>query len=369
MTASAAKPREMPLGPVMLDLEGTELTEPERKRLLHPQCGGVILFARNYESPQQLRTLVESIHGLRHPRLIVAVDQEGGRVQRFREGFQSLPALGRLGDLYDREPERALALSETIGWIMAAELRHHGIDISFAPVLDLGHKVSSVIGDRAFHTRPEIIARLANAWIRGMTRAGMEAVGKHFPGHGSVRGDSHHEIPFDSRSLERIEQQDLLPFRRVIATHLAGIMMAHVIYDQVDPLPAGYSRAWIQGILRGQLGFEGAVFSDDLSMSGARSVGGYPERARASLDAGCDMLLVCNNPQGAEEVLEALGDYLDPVAQLRLVRMHGRPGRVAPDLYRSEEWLQAVARLQGFMQAFETADSADLFDPTTEKLQ
>ena len=369
MMEKDGKAREMPLGPVMFDLEGTELTEAERKRLLHPQCGGVILFARNYESPRQLRALVESIHCLRHPRLIVAVDQEGGRVQRFREGFQELPALGRLGELYDREPQRALALSESIGWIMAAELRHHGIDISFAPVLDLGHKISSVIGDRAFHTRPEIVTRLANAWIRGMTRAGMEAVGKHFPGHGSVRGDSHHEIPFDNRSLERIERQDLLPFRRVIATHLAGIMMAHVIYDQVDPLPAGYSRTWIQGILRGRLGFEGAVFSDDLSMSGAQSVGGFPERAFASLEAGCDMLVVCNSPQGAEEVLEALGDYLDPVAQLRLVRMHGRPGRVTPDLYRSEEWLQAVSRLQGFMKEVEAADSADLFDPTTEELQ
>ncbi len=364
-----AEARQLPLGPLMLDLEGLELTDAERRRLLDPQCGGVILFARNYESPGQLRALVTRIHALRQPRLIVAVDQEGGRVQRFREGFQSLPPLGRLGDLYDRDEQRAVALSETLGWIMAAQLRHHGIDISFAPVLDLGHKTSSVIGDRAFHTRPEAIARLANAWIRGMNRAGMEAVGKHFPGHGSVRGDSHHEIPFDRRELATIEQHDLQPFRRVIGTHLAGIMMAHVIYERVDPLPAGYSRIWIERILRGELGFAGAVFSDDLSMSGAHSVGGYRERARAALAAGCDMLLVCNNPDGAEEVLDELQGHLDPVAQLRLVRMHGRDRRVPQNLYDTEQWLQATAELRAFQQEIEGADSGDLFDPTTENLQ
>ncbi len=363
------EPLQRPLGPVMADLEGLALSDTERRRLLHPQCGGVILFARNYESPEQLRALVAEIHALRQPRLIVAVDQEGGRVQRFREGFQSLPPLGRLGDLYDRDEPRAIELSETLGWLMAAELRHYGIDISFAPVLDLGHSHSSVIGDRAFHLRPDAIARLGNAWIRGMTRAGMEAVGKHFPGHGSVRGDSHHELPFDRRELATIERHDLVPFRRVIRTHLAGIMMAHVIYERVDARPAGYSPVWIRQILRGDLGFEGAVFSDDLSMSGAQSVGGYPERARAALDAGCDMLLVCNNPDGADEVLEALGDYLDPVAQLRLVRMHGLPGRLPEPLFDSEEWRRAVDRLKAFHREIEGADSADLFDPTTENLQ
>jgi beta-N-acetylhexosaminidase len=363
------EPAQRPLGPVMVDLQGLVIDERERRRLLHPQCGGVILFARNYESPEQLRELVAEIHALRHPRLIVAVDQEGGRVQRFREGFQPLPPLGRLGDLFERDEAGAIELSETLGWIMAAELRHYGIDISFAPVLDLGHGHSSVIGDRAFHTRPEAIARLGNAWIRGMNRAGMEAVGKHFPGHGSVRGDSHHELPFDRRALSTIEHHDLVPFRRVIRTHLAGIMMAHVIYERVDPLPAGYSPVWIRQILRGQLGFEGAVFSDDLSMSGAQSVGGYPERAAAALKAGCDMLLVCNNPAGAEEVLESLGDYLDPVAQLRLVRMHGLPGRIPQPLFDSDEWRHSVARLEAFRQRIEGADSDDLFDPTTENLQ
>lgn len=351
----------MSLGPVMLDVEGLELTDIDRKRLLHPQTGGVILFARNYQSPQQLKALVNEIHAIRNPRLIVAADQEGGRVQRFREGFQRLPALGLLGDLYDRDRQQAIELSETVGWIAAAELLFYGIDLSFSPVLDLGHKISSVIGDRAFHTSPEAIVHLANALVRGMGRAGMEAVGKHFPGHGSVEGDSHHVMPFDKRALTTIESHDLHPFRQVIKTHLTGIMMAHVIYEQVDALPAGYSPYWIQQVLRQQLGFDGTVFSDDLSMSGAESVGGYAERARQSLLAGCDMLLVCNNPQGADEVLAYLKDYNNPVSQLRLVRMHGRPSRQHRKLFESAEWRQSVARLRNFMQLTELTESEDLF--------
>jgi len=351
----------MSLGPVMLDIEGLALTDADRKRLLHPQTGGVILFARNYQSPEQLMDLVDEIHALRNPRLIVAADQEGGRVQRFKQGFQHLPAMGLLGDLYDREQEQALSLSETIGWIASSELLHYGIDLSFSPVLDLGHKISSVIGDRAFHTQPEIITRLANAYIRGMRAAGMEAVGKHFPGHGSVEGDSHHVMPFDRRSLSTIEAHDLVPFRRVIQTHLAGIMMAHVIYDQVDQQPAGYSSFWIEKMLRAKLGFEGVVFSDDLSMSGAETVGGYPERARASLDAGCDMLLVCNTPQGADEVLEYLQDYSNPVSQLRLVRMHGRPDQSNKKLFQTPQWKQSVEQLQQFLHDSELTETDDLF--------
>ena len=207
---------------------------------------------------------------------------------------------------------------------MSAELLHYGVDLSFAPVLDIADPVSSVIGDRAFHRNPESIAHLANAWVRGMRRAGMEAVGKHFPGHGSVEGDSHHVMPFDRRGFDEIEALDLVPFRRVINTHLAGIMMAHVIYDQVDAQAAGYSRYWIETVLREQLEFEGIVFSDDLSMSGAESVGGYTQRARRALDAGCDILLVCNNPEGADEVLESLSGYSNPATQMRMVRLHGR---------------------------------------------
>jgi len=345
----------------MLDVEGFVLTADDRKRLLHPQTGGVILFARNYQSPQQLKDLVDEIHALRSPRLIVAVDQEGGRVQRFREGFQRLPAMGLLGDLYDQDTQQGLAMAQTIGWIMGSELLFYGIDLSFAPVLDLGHKISTVIGDRAFHTDPEVITHLANALIRGLNQAGMEAVGKHFPGHGSVEGDSHHVMPFDKRSRDTIMAHDVQPFRRVIKTHLAAIMMAHVIYEQVDELPAGYSVYWIQQVLRRQLGFEGIVFSDDLSMSGAESVGGYSARAWASLEAGCDMLLVCNNPAGADEVLHALRDYNNPVSQLRLVRLHGRPVEKKGRLFNTRKWLQESARLQDFMGETQLAESDDLF--------
>jgi len=352
----------MSLGPVMLDVEGLVLTDADRKRLKHPQTGGVILFARNYQSPMQLKALVEEIHSIRNPRLLVAVDQEGGRVQRFREGFQRLPAMGLLGDLYDKDQQRAVELSQTIGWIAAAELLYYGIDLSFSPVLDLGHKISSVIGDRAFHTSPDIIVQLANAYIRGMQQAGMEAVGKHFPGHGSVEGDSHHVMPFDRRELSTIESHDLQTFKRVINTHLTGIMMAHVIYDKVDELPAGYSPFWIQQVLRQQLHFDGIVFSDDLSMSGAAAVGGYTERAKVSLQAGCDMLLVCNNPQGADDVLDYLNDYNNPVSQLRLVRLHGRPQVKNNKLFGSDQWIKSIGSLQSFRQETELMQSGDLFE-------
>lgn len=352
----------MSLGPVMLDIEGLQLTNADRQRLLHPQTGGVILFSRNYQSPEQLKQLVDEIHALRTPRLIVAADQEGGRVQRFREGFQRLPAMGLLGDLYDKDQHRAIQLTQQVGWIAAAELLFYGIDLSFSPVLDLGHKISTVIGDRAFHTDPDTIIHLANAFIRGMQSAGMEAVGKHFPGHGSVEGDSHHVMPFDKRSFSSIETHDLKTFRQVIKTHLTGIMMAHVIYDQVDELPAGFSPFWIQQVLRQRLHFDGIVFSDDLSMSGAASAGGYAERAKVSLQAGCDMVIICNNPQGADEVLHYLKDYNNPVSQLRLVRLHGRPATTQQKLFSSKQWNQSVQQLQQFMDECELTQSDDLFD-------
>jgi beta-N-acetylhexosaminidase len=350
----------MALGPVMLDVKGYQLDDEDRRRLCHPQTGGVILFSRNYRDPQQLAQLCREIHQLRDPRLLISVDHEGGRVQRFREGFQALPAMGHLGDLYDEQAQQAVELAETFGWLMCAELLHYGVDLSFAPVLDIGDPVSSVIGDRAFHRDPEIIAHLANAWVRGMRAAGMEAVGKHFPGHGSVEGDSHHVMPFDRRSFADIEALDLLPFRRVINTHLAGIMMAHVIYEQVDPQAAGYSRYWIETVLREQLEFEGVVFSDDLSMCGAEAVGGYPERARRALDAGCDILLVCNNPEGADEVLDSLQGYSSPATQLRMIRLHGQQAHA--DLFNTGEWRQACAQLAQFNRRLGLAESGDLFE-------
>jgi beta-N-acetylhexosaminidase len=350
----------MTLGPVMLDVKGYELDEDDRRRLCHPQTGGVVLFSRNYRDPRQLAQLCRQILELRDPRLVIAVDHEGGRVQRFREGFQAIPAMGHLGDMYDDDPPQALQLAETFAWIMAAELLHYGVDLSFAPVLDIADPVSSVIGDRAFHRNPEAIAHLANAWVRGMRSAGMEAVGKHFPGHGSVEGDSHHVMPFDRRRFDQIEALDLVPFRRVIHTHLAGIMMAHVIYEQVDALAAGYSRYWIETVLRQQLEFDGVVFSDDLSMSGAESVGGYAERARLALAAGCDILLVCNSPDGADEVLDSLRDYANPATQLRMIRLHGQDSQTR--LFDGSDWNRACEKLDRFNRRLGLAESGDLFE-------
>jgi beta-N-acetylhexosaminidase len=344
----------------MLGIAGYALSDEDRKRLVHPQVGGVILFSRNYREPEQLAALCDEIHALRDPRLVIAVDHEGGRVQRFRNGFQALPAMGHLGDLYNEDPQQAIHLAETFAWVMAAELLNYGIDLSFSPVLDIGNPISSVIGDRAFHRDPEAVAHLANAWIRGMRSAGMEAVGKHFPGHGSVEGDSHHVMPFDRRSFSEIEALDLLPFRRVIATHLTGIMMAHVIYDHVDQNAAGYSRYWIETVLRGQLGFEGIVFSDDLDMSGAESVGGYPERAQHALAAGSDILLACNNPAGTDEILDSLQDYSSPTSQLRMIRLHGQAADA--DLFNSRDWQKACEQLQAFNHRLGLAESGDLFE-------
>ncbi len=314
----------MSLGPVMLDVAGLELAPEERERLRHPLTGGVILFARNYETPEQIAALVRTIHELRKPPLLVAVDHEGGRVQRFREGFTALPAVARFGEVWDENPARGRRLSETAGWLMATELRAVGVDFSFAPVLDVNRGISRVIGDRSFHASPDAVAELAHAWMIGMHRAGMAATGKHFPGHGGVEADSHVAVPVDERSYQDIYMEDIVPFERMIEFGLEGIMPAHVIYSRVDPQPAGYSQFWLQQTLRGELGFEGVIFSDDLSMEGAKVAGGVVSRARAALGAGCDMVLVCNDPEAASELLDGLGHYDNPASHLRLARMHGR---------------------------------------------
>ena len=313
----------MSIGPVMVDLRGVELLPEEREMLLHPAVGGVILFSRNYENAEQVQALSEAIHRLREPPLLVAVDQEGGRVQRFRDGFFRLPAVGRLGVLYDLDRQRALRLAQEAGWLMASEILSVGVDLSFAPVLDLDLGISTVIGDRAFHRRPAAVAELALAYQRGMHEAGMATVGKHFPGHGGVAADSHLALPEDARALVDLQMKDLIPFERLIHNGLNAIMAAHVLYPQVDAQPAGFSRRWLSDLLRGQLGFQGAIFSDDLSMGGAEWAGEYPQRARMALEAGCDMVLVCNQPEHAAQVVESLVSYNDPAAHLRLARMHG----------------------------------------------
>lgn len=326
----------------MLGLEGPELSPEERELLRHPLVGGVILFTRNYHSPEQAAALTAAIHDLRRPRLLVAVDHEGGRVQRFREGFTRLPAVRRLGEIYDRDRLRAKQLARVSGWLMAAELRAVGVDFSFAPVLDLDRGLCPVVGDRAFHADPEAVADLAHAYMSGMQKAGMEAVGKHFPGHGSVTVDSHLGAPQDERPFADIEALDLLAFERMIHYGLAGIMPAHVRYSQVDERPAGFSRHWLHDVLRRRLGFQGAVFSDDLDMAGARAHGGPADCARAALAAGCDMVLACNDRPAALAILQSLRDPHDPVAHLRLARFHGRGRTDLAALRRGEPWRRAV---------------------------
>jgi len=332
----------MTLGPLMVDLVGLELTETERDILQHPLVGGVILFSRNYESPEQIAALTESIRVLRSPHLLISVDHEGGRVQRFRKGFTRLPPVGALGRHYMHEPKHTLELAEKSGWLMAAELRAVGVDFSFAPVLDLDYGVSDVIGDRAFHRDPEAVSSMAHAYIQGMKRAWMPAVGKHFPGHGAVEVDSHLGLPIDKRHFEDMWQADLLPFRQLCVQELAGIMPAHIVYEQCDELPAGFSPYWIKEILRDRLGFQGAVLSDDLSMEGAAIIGSSLERAEAALSAGCDMVLVCNKPESVEQVIDGLKVVDDPLRHMRLVRLHGRHAINRDDLMASQQWKDAA---------------------------
>jgi beta-N-acetylhexosaminidase len=314
---------ERALGPVMVDLAGLELEPDEREILSHPLVGGVILFARNYAAPDQLRGLTRSIREVRDPPLLVAVDHEGGRVQRFLEGFTRLPPMRTVGRVHDRNAALAGNLAGAIGIVLAAELAAHGIDFSFAPVLDVDFGSSSVIGDRALHSDPRVVAAL----VDGMARIGMAAVGKHFPGHGYVRADSHHEVPVDERDLAAIEASDLVPYRALIRRGLAGVMPAHVIYPQVDARPAGFSPVWLRDILRSRLGFDGVIFSDDLSMAGAAVAGGIVERGRAALEAGCDIVLVCNARAAAEQLLDELGPA--SLDASRAARMRG-PRALAP---------------------------------------
>ena len=335
-------------GPLMLDIAGTELDDQDRDALRHPAAGGVILFRRNYRSPEQLQALVNEIHALREPSLLVAVDQEGGRVQRFSEGFTTLPPAAWFGDLFDEDPQRSLEYTRLIGWLMASELRSVGVDFSFAPVLDLSRDLSQVIGDRAFHAQPSIVAQLAHAWMQGVHDAGMPAVGKHFPGHGGVVEDSHEALPIDHRRPEDVMMEDLLPFERMIGYGMEAIMPAHVIYEKASPELAGFSRYWLQEILRGKLGFQGVIFSDDLTMAAAGEAGGYPERAKAALAAGCDMILVCNNREGALSVLDALDEYNEPAAQMRLIRMHGRNQVTREKLHLDGRWPRALHALSTF---------------------
>jgi len=335
----------MALGPVMLDLEGYSLTPADRTLLREPAVGGVILFARNYESPAQLSDLVAGIRAVRTPPLLIAVDHEGGRVQRFREGFTAIPPMRDLGRQYDSDMNAALALARTAGWLIASELRAVDIDLSFAPCVDLDWGLSEVIGNRAFHRSPGVVSELSSAFCRGMRDGGMAAVAKHFPGHGAVVADSHEQLPVDRRSYGDL-LDDMRPYEKLIgARQLAGVMLAHIVYSELDPVPAGFSPYWIQNQLRQQLGFDGAVFCDDLSMKATKKFGSMARRARLALDSGCDMILICNDRPAAMAAVASLRDYSNPLSLVRLARLHGTGHVMRETLLASDEWQSATNRL------------------------
>jgi len=333
---------KLPLGTVVLDPAGPALTEDDRRRLRHPAAGGVILFAHNYENPEQLLALTAEIAALRDPELPICVDHEGGRVQRFALGFTAIPPMRRLGVLWDRDREVARRAARAVGTVISAELGAHGVDFSFTPVLDLDYGASAVIGHRAFHYDPNAVGMLAGQLIEGLSGGGMAAVGKHFPGHGFAAADSHVAVPTDPRPAKELFKKDLAPYRAAIQAGLAAVMPAHVIFPQADAEPAGYSKYWLQDVLRGRLGFGGLIFSDDLSMEGASTAGGIAERAKAALDAGCDQVLLCQKPKEQELLLESLASTAVAVPE-RIEKMRRRGGR---DMRKSVAYREALEALR-----------------------
>lgn len=334
----------------MLDVEGLALTPADRALLREPAVGGVILFARNYESPAQIADLVAEIRALRSPPLLIAVDHEGGRVQRFRDGFSAIPPMRLIGREYNRDAGAGLALAREAGWLIGSELRAANIDLCFAPCVDLDWGVSEIIGDRAFHAKPDAVSELAAEFCRGLRSAGMAAVAKHFPGHGAVVADSHLKLPVDRREYG-ILLDDMRPYERLNANGLiAGVMLAHIVYREMDDLPAGFSRYWIDTELRKRIGFGGAVFCDDLSMKATEAYGTMPERARRALAAGCDMVLVCNDRSAARQAVEALNDYANPLSLVRLARLHGTGQVLRETLLASEQWQRATAAVGRFSE-------------------
>lgn len=336
------------MGPLMLDVSGCELTPQERELLDHPLVGAVILFSRNYHDQAQLTELIGQIRHAARNQLLITVDHEGGRVQRFREGFSLIPAMGTIFDRAQQDMDQAQKYCESFGWLMAAECLAFDIDISFAPVLDL-NGISEVIGDRSFHSQPQILIQLACAFITGMRQAGMKSTGKHFPGHGNVKEDSHIAMPIDNRSLAQISALDMRVFKEIHQQGLLdAVMPAHVVYPQIDTLPAGFSKIWIEQHLRQDLGFNGVVFSDDLSMQGAASIGNFAARAKAALEAGCDMVLVCNNPSGAAQVIDSLPSEYKP--NPRLMTLAKPAGDNFSRLQKTPRYSEAQRLLEAFNQ-------------------
>ncbi|MEZ0122436.1 MAG: beta-N-acetylhexosaminidase [Candidatus Reddybacter sp.] len=324
-------------GPLMLDLDGTSLSDTERELLMQSPVGGVIFFARNISSKEQFMALTAEVSALR-PELLLAIDQEGGRVQRLREGYTILPPMQRLGTFFTEDSKRGAELLHNTGWLLAAEMIASGLDFSFAPVLDLDSSHCEVIANRSFSLDPTIAGAAAGLFIDGMAEAGMAATGKHFPGHGGVTADSHLEIPYDARSLAELQSRDLVPFK-ALSPKLQGIMPAHIVFPEVDSKAVGFSSYWLQNILRNELAFEGVIFSDDLSMKGADQLGTYAEKAEAALSAGCDMVLVCNNRQGALEVLEFLQTRVEAYSSPRLPIMKAQKQWQWAELVNEARWL------------------------------
>ncbi len=327
----------------MISVEGMYLDATTCERLRHPAIGGVILFSRNFESPEQLTQLVVQIKTIKTPALLVAVDQEGGRVQRFRQGFTAVPAMRAIGSAFDQEPAAGCAAAHAAGQVIAAELRRYGIDISFAPVLDL-YNEQGAIGDRAFHSDPWVVRRLGHSLAKGMAEAGMTAVAKHFPGHGQVVEDPHLGLPVDSRSLSQIRECDLVPYRDLDCILFGGIMTCHVTFSAVAPLPASCSPYWVQEELRGALGYRGAIFSDDLLMVGASAAGTPSQRVIRALDAGSDMVLACNDDAAVDQILKTLGALKPEVKKTqRLARL----AATATTARATEiNWAKAIKRLE-----------------------
>ena len=335
----------MSLGPLMIDIQGTTLSAEEKAWLTAPAVGGVILFTRNFVALDQLSDLVASIRALRTPELLIAVDQEGGRVQRFKAPFTCLPAMRTLGHYYDEHPQRACEVARQFGWLMAAELRALDIDLSFAPVVDVDRGLADVIGDRALHEKADVVARLACDFAAGARRAGMAVVAKHFPTHAGARADSHTALAVDPREYSAV-LDDLVPYRRLIEAGLHGVMAAHVSFPQIDPRPAGFSEWWLKQQLRAELGFSGAIFSDDLAMAGAGLAETCAERAVLALEAGCDMVLLCNRSEEIPATIERLEGMLSPRSHLHLVRLRGEAGVAWETLLGSAEWRDARAALE-----------------------
>jgi len=335
----------MALGPLMIDIEGLTLSAEDRELLVHPLVGGIILFSRNFADREQVKALTAEIRALRTPSLLIAVDQEGGRVQRFRDDFTTLPPLSWLGHVYDADPAKARRLAIAAARVMAQEVLDTGVDFSFAPVLDIDRGCCEVIGDRAIHQQSEVVGALGMAYMQGMRQVGMPAVAKHFPGHGGVVGDSHHVLPEDHRPYSEL-LDDLRPYASLIEDGLHGVMMAHIRYTECDPIIASLSPYWMQQVLRGEFGFSGAIFSDDLTMEGASVGGTVAERAQVALQAGADMILLCNNRAAVAPVFEALEGYDQPVSHGRLAAMRADFKRYAAVPRGSADWQQAVATLR-----------------------